>query len=47
MWYGPDTYMGENLAMLFMFLAQMSDDEVRAIHPGEHCILAQHQSFLG
>jgi quinolinate synthase len=34
-WYGPDTYMGENLAALFTSLAQMSDDEIRAIHPGQ------------
>ena len=34
MWYGPDTYMGQNLAALFTSLAQMSDDEVRVIHPG-------------
>ncbi|KAI3436690.1 hypothetical protein D9Q98_006105 [Chlorella vulgaris] len=32
-WYGPDTYMGRNLAQLFQSLAQLSDDEVREVHP--------------
>lgn len=32
-WYGPDTYMGRNLAQLFTMLAAASDDEVRALHP--------------
>lgn len=32
-WYGPDTYMGRNLAQLFQSLAQMSDEEVRELHP--------------
>ena len=31
--FGPDTYMGENLKALFEALAQMSDDEVAAVHP--------------
>lgn len=31
--YGPDTYMGRNLAQLFTSMAQLSDDEVRAVHP--------------
>ena len=33
MWYGPDTYMGRNLAQLFTNLAQLPDEEVRALHP--------------
>ena len=33
--YGPDTYMGGNLAHLFAMMAEWSDDEVRAVHP-EH-----------
>jgi quinolinate synthase len=33
--YGPDTYMGGNLAHLFAVMAEWSDDEVRAVHP-EH-----------
>jgi hypothetical protein len=34
-WYGPDTYMGANLAQLFAELAASgSDEDVRALHPG-------------
>lgn len=33
-YYGPDTYMGQNLVALFTSLAKLSDDEVQAIHPG-------------
>jgi quinolinate synthase len=33
-WYGPDTYMGRNLAQLFTQLAEMPDEEVAALHPG-------------
>ena len=33
--YGPDTYMGGNLARLFSMMAEWTDDEVRAVHP-EH-----------
>ncbi|KAL3135700.1 hypothetical protein ABBQ38_006171 [Trebouxia sp. C0009 RCD-2024] len=32
-WYGPDTYMGRNLAQLFTSLADMPDEEVRKLHP--------------
>ncbi|GAX73552.1 hypothetical protein CEUSTIGMA_g1003.t1 [Chlamydomonas eustigma] len=32
-WYGPDTYMGRNLAQLFTSLSTMPDEEVKAIHP--------------
>ena len=38
-WYGPDTYMGSNLAQLFLSLAQLPDEEVKLMHPGAHCIL--------
>ncbi|MBC7173103.1 MAG: quinolinate synthase NadA, partial [Polyangiaceae bacterium] len=31
--FGPDTYMGENLASLFASLAAMDDEAVRALHP--------------
>lgn len=27
-WYGPDTYMGRNLAQLFGMLAELPDEEV-------------------
>lgn len=31
--FGPDTYMGENLRHLFEALAKMDDDAIRAVHP--------------
>ncbi|MBX3245891.1 MAG: quinolinate synthase NadA [Myxococcales bacterium] len=31
--FGPDTYMGENLRHLFEALAGMDDDAIRAVHP--------------
>lgn len=36
-WYGPDTYMGRNLAQLLTSLAQGNDEEVAALHPGHTC----------
>lgn len=32
-WFGPDTYMGENLRALLTSLAEMDDAAVRALHP--------------
>lgn len=32
-WYGPDSYMGANLAEMFRQMANMSDEEIAAIHP--------------
>ncbi|EFJ31704.1 hypothetical protein SELMODRAFT_169053 [Selaginella moellendorffii] len=32
-WYGPDSYMGANLAVLFQQLAAMEDDDIAAVHP--------------
>lgn len=32
-WFGPDTYMGRNLAQLFTELSQMTDAQVAAVHP--------------
>jgi quinolinate synthase len=32
-WFGPDTYMGRNLAQLFGRLALMTDEQVAAVHP--------------
>ncbi|KAJ7551288.1 hypothetical protein O6H91_06G008600 [Diphasiastrum complanatum] len=32
-WYGPDSYMGANLAELFLQMAAMTDDEIKAVHP--------------
>lgn len=31
--FGPDTYMGRNLAHLLEAMASMSDEEIRAVHP--------------
>jgi quinolinate synthase len=35
LWFGPDTYMGENLRTLFTRLAGLDDSAVQALHP-EH-----------
>ncbi len=42
-YYGPDTYMGANLAVMLRAVAQMSDEEIRALHP-EHnrCEFPRH-----
>lgn len=32
-WYGPDTYMGENLRTLLTAYARMTPEEVAALHP--------------
>ncbi|KAK3136493.1 hypothetical protein QOZ80_5BG0436540 [Eleusine coracana subsp. coracana] len=32
-WYGPDSYMGANIADLFQRMATMSDEEIAVIHP--------------
>jgi hypothetical protein len=34
-WYGPDTYMGGNLADLFRRLVKLGDEEIAKVHP-EH-----------
>jgi quinolinate synthase len=31
-WFGPDTYMGDNLAHMFQSLADMPDDQIRQLH---------------
>ncbi|ETV74437.1 hypothetical protein, variant 2 [Aphanomyces astaci] len=31
--YGPDTYMGENLEQMFQNIATLPDDQIRKIHP--------------
>lgn len=35
-WYGPDTYMGENLEQMFQHLAQLPDEKIRQIHPAHN-----------
>eukprot|EP00878_Enallax_costatus_P017140 GHUV01017996.1.p1 GENE.GHUV01017996.1~~GHUV01017996.1.p1 ORF type:complete len:608 (+),score=183.54 GHUV01017996.1:527-2350(+) len=32
-WYGPDTYMGCNLAQLFRQLSELSDEAIQQLHP--------------
>src|SRR5690606_39201059 len=32
-WFGPDTYMGENLARLFASLIELDDAAIAALHP--------------
>ncbi|GLD99640.1 hypothetical protein PINS_up008366 [Pythium insidiosum] len=32
-WYGPDTYMGENLQQMFEHIVQLPDEQIRRIHP--------------
>ena len=32
-WYGPDTYMGENLHNMILELSHMDDEQIRAVHP--------------
>ncbi|NVB38802.1 quinolinate synthase NadA [Pseudenhygromyxa sp. WMMC2535] len=32
-WFGPDTYMGQNLARLFATLLELDDEAIRALHP--------------
>ncbi|MBM73988.1 MAG: hypothetical protein CMK59_01200 [Proteobacteria bacterium] len=33
LWYGPDTYMGQNLERLFQNLSMASDEQIAALHP--------------
>lgn len=35
-WYGPDTYMGENLEQMFQHIQQLPDDKIRQIHPAHN-----------
>jgi quinolinate synthase len=32
-WFGPDTYMGDNLTHMFQSLAEMPDEQIRHLHP--------------
>ena len=32
-WFGPDTYMGDNLAHMLASFAEMSDQQIRELHP--------------
>ncbi len=33
LWYGPDTYMGRNLAQMFTAMAALSDEAIAQLHP--------------
>lgn len=35
-WYGPDTYMGRNIAQLFTQLADMPDEAIQELHPAHN-----------
>lgn len=35
-WYGPDTYMGENLHNMILELSQMDDEQIKAVHPAHN-----------
>jgi hypothetical protein len=35
-YYGPDTYMGRNLAVMLRSVAQLSDEEIAALHPAHN-----------
>jgi quinolinate synthase len=48
--FGPDTYMGRNLAKLFAQLAEGSDEAIRAVHPSHdrasmRALLSRFHSF--
>lgn len=33
LWFGPDTYMGQNLKVLFQSMAELDEDAIRRVHP--------------
>ena len=33
LWYGPDTYMGRNLAQMFTAMASLSNEAIAQLHP--------------
>ncbi|KAF2282861.1 hypothetical protein GH714_043345 [Hevea brasiliensis] len=35
-WYGPDSYMGDNLAKLIQQMTLMTDDEIAEVHPAHN-----------
>ncbi|KDP31015.1 hypothetical protein JCGZ_11391 [Jatropha curcas] len=35
-WYGPDSYMGANIAKLFQQMTVMTDDEIAEVHPAHN-----------
>jgi quinolinate synthase len=49
-WFGPDTYMGQNLTRMFEGLASMDDATIRALHPAHDrasvCSLAERFHYF-
>ncbi|CAM9580409.1 unnamed protein product, partial [Heterosigma akashiwo] len=50
LWYGPDTYMGQNLYSMFQKIAAMSDAEIARLHPAHNratvdALLGQFEFF--
>jgi len=50
LWYGPDTYMGQNLYSMFQKIAAMSDEEIARLHPAHNratvgALLGQFEFF--
>ena len=35
-YYGPDTYMGRNLAVMLRSVSQLSNEEISALHPAHN-----------
>lgn len=35
-YYGPDTYMGRNLAVMLRAVSRLSDEEIAALHPAHN-----------
>jgi quinolinate synthase len=33
LWFGPDTYMGQNLRVLFQSMAELDNDAIKQVHP--------------
>ena len=46
-WYGPDTYMGANLADMFRQFSELTDAQIAAIHPAHNkqTILRLRENF--
>ena len=47
MYYGPDTYMGRNLAVMLRAVSQLSDGEIAALHPAHNRASVQVQLSYG
>ncbi len=45
-YYGPDTYMGRNLAVMLRAVSQLSDEEIAALHPAHNRASVKVQLWL-